>query len=369
MKPERLRLITALSTVVLALVLGGCHESESTTDGIKNAEEALEKALAPREVELVTPEVRNENPSVQLVGEIRAYDIVTLSAEIGGKVDRVFVEVGDRVAKGAPLIEVDRETFAIYLAQSEANMQAAQADLALAEKDLERKTDLRSDETIPQATLDQAQAGFDLAKARLAGAEASLSLAQRNYDRSLIRAPAAGAITERMVSAGQWADVGAGLLELALGGKVKIAARVPESWVGRFVGLETFSFTVGTGSTVHTAKIYSLQPVVREASRSFEIVGTAPADGTMRPGMFANVTLTSPDSKSTLWLPASAVATSDLPQVLMVENNTIIYRKVQIGRRDNGTIEIISGLAASEQVIKDVSGLTRGLPVKIVKSS
>ncbi len=366
MTPERLRLISALSIVVLALGLGACHKTEGDTDGIKNAEEALEKALAPREVELITPEIRNENPSVQLVGEIRAYDIVTVSAEIAGKVDRVFVEVGDRVAKGAPLIEVDRETFAIYLAQSEANVEAAAADLALAEKDLERKRDLRSDETIPQATLDQAQAGFDLATARLAAAEASSSLAQRNYDRSVIRAPAAGAITERMVVAGQWADVGAGLLELALGGKVKIAARVPESWVGRFAGLEEFGFTVGTGSTVHTAQIYSLQPVVREASRSFEIVGTAPNDGTIRPGMFANVTLTSPETRATLWLPVSAVSTSDLPQVLMVANDEIVYRKVQIGRRDAGVIEIVSGLDEGEEVILDTSGLSRGLPVKIV---
>jgi len=353
--------------IPLAFASGACHQSDDgSTEGIENAAEAVERALAPREVELVTPKTRDENPSVQLVGEIRAFDIVTISSEVVGRVDRVLVEVGSRVAKGTPLIEVDRETFAIYLALSRANVQAAQADLALAVKDLERKQDLRSDETIPQATLDQAQAGFDLAKARLAAAEASLSLAQRNYDRSVIRAPAAGAITERMVVAGQWADVGERLLYLAIGGKVKIAARVPESWVGRFVGLETFDFTIGAGSTVHTAEIYSLQPVVREASRSFEIVGTAPAASNMRPGMFANVTLTSPETKRTLWLPASALSTSDLPQVLMVEMDTIIYRKVQIGRRDNGTIEIVSGLAEGEQVIKDVSGLTRGLPVTIV---
>jgi len=366
MKSERLRQFSLVTMIALSLVVGACHQPDEETDGIKNAAEALEKALAPREVELVTPEIRSEQPSIQLVGEIRASDIVLVSAEIGGKVDRVLVEVGDRVAKDAPLIEVDRETFAIYLAQSEANRDAARADLALAEKDLERKQDLRSDETIPQATLDQAQAGFDLAKARLAASEASMRLAQRNFDRSVIRAPAAGAITERMVVAGQWADVGEGLLELALGGNVKIAARVPESWVGRFVDLETFSFTVGNGSKNHTAKIYSLQPVVREASRSFEIVGTAPNDGTMRPGMFANVTLTSPEATATLWLPASAVATSDLPQVLMVVDDEIVYRKVQIGRRDSWTIEIVSGLDTGEQVILNTSGLARGLPVKII---
>jgi len=366
MKRQRLRPLFILSTVALALAVGACHQPDENTDGIKNADEALKKALAPREVELVTPEIRNEQPSVQLVGEIRASDIVLVSSEVGGKVDRVLVEVGDRVAKGAALIEVDRETFALYQAQAEANLKAAEANLSLASKDLERKKDLRSDETIPQASLDQAQAGFELATAEVAAAQASLGLANRNHERSVIRAPAAGAITERTVVAGQWAEVGAGLLELALGGNVKIAARVPESWVGRFAGLETFSFTVGNGSKTHTAKIYSLQPVVREASRSFEIVGTAPNDGTMRPGMFSNVTLTSPEATATLWLPASAVATSDLPQVLMVVDDEIVYRKVQIGRRDSGTIEIVSGLDTGEQVILDTSGLARGLPVTII---
>jgi len=355
-----------LILIPLTFVSGACHQADDAAEGIDNAAEAIDRALAPREVRLVRPEVRQENPSVQLVGEIRAFDIVLVSSEVGGRVDRVLVEVGDRVARNAPLIEVDRETFAIYLAQAEANVEAARADLALAKKDLERKNDLRSDETIPQATLDQAQAGFDLATARLAGAEAARSLAARNYDRSVIRAPAAGVITERMVVAGQWADVGASLLELAIGDRVKIAARVPESWVGSFTDLETFTFTVGTSPTVHTAKIYSLQPAVREASRSFEIVGTASNDGSMRPGMFCDVVLTAPESEQTLWLPASAVATSDLPQVFMVENDKIVYRKIQIGRRDDDAIEIVSGLGDDEQVIENVAGLTRGLSVKIV---
>ena len=357
--------------IPLALVSAACTPADDTKagNGIDDAAEALEQALAPREVRLVTPEIRTENPSIKLVGEIRAFDTVAVSSEVAGKVDRVLVEVGDTVAKGAPLVEVDRETFAIQLAQAEANRDAAKANLELARKDLERKRDLRSDETIPQAALDQAQASFELATAEVAAAEAAHSLARRNFERSLVRAPASGDITERMVVAGQWTDVGSSLLELALGGKVKVAARVPETWVGRFAGLETFTFSVGSRSTVHTAKVYSLQPVVREASRSFEIVGTAPSNGSMRPGMFANVTLTSPETESTMWLPASAIATSDLSQVLMVVDDRIAYRKIQIGRRDEGTVEVISGLEPGEQVIEDVSGLTRGLPVTVVSSS
>ncbi len=368
MKRNQPRLFSILSIVALTLSLGACHGSgdDGPAEGIDDAAEAIERALAPREVSLVQPETRIENPSVQLVGEIRAFDTVVISSEVGGKVDRVLFEVGDEVAKGAPLIEVDRETYAIYLTQAEANVQAAMANLSLAEKDLERKKDLRSDETIPQATLDQAQAAYELAAAEVAATNAATNLAKRNQERSLIRAPAAGAVTERMVVAGQWADVGAALLDLAIGSKVKVAARVPESWVGRFTDLESFTFSIGDNSRKQTASVYSLQPVVSETSRSYEIVGTAVNDGSLRPGMFANVMLTSPQSSRTLWLPASAVATSDLPQVLMVENDKIAYRKIQVGRRDATTIEIVSGLDEGEQVILNVSGLTRGLPVKII---
>lgn len=354
-----------MSMILLTLgVLTGCHGSSD--DGSDAAAEQLEEALAPRNVRLITPEVRDERPTVELVGEIRAFETVTVSSEVAGKVDRVLVEVGDRVRSGQPLVEVDRSTYEIYLEQADANLAAARADLALAEKELERKRDLRSDETISQAAFDQASAAYDQAVAREAGARAALALATRNYDRSVVRAPAAGAITERHVVAGQWAEVGAGLLELAVGDKVKVAAQVPEGWARRLGDLETFTFTVGVGDAVRTARVFSVQPAVDEASRSFEIVGTAANDGTTKPGMFATITLQSPEAQRTLWLPDAAIATSDLPQVLMVEDGAVVYRKVQIGRRDDGHTEIVTGLAPDEQVIADVSGLSRGIPVTIV---
>lgn len=350
---------------VLAAGLAGCHGA--ATDDRAEAEKIVEQALAPREVRLVVPEARSEKPGVQLVGEIRPFDTVTVSSEVAGKVDTVFAEVGDRLAAGAPLAEVDRETFRIYLDQAEANLAAANADLALATKELERKRDLRSDETISQAALDQAVAAHDLAKARAAGAEAALGLAKRNFERSLIRAPDAGAVTQRHVVAGQWAEVGVGLFELAVGKKIKVAARVPAAWASKLAGLEDFSFSVGVGGANHVARVYSIEPIVEEASRSFEIVGTAVNDGSMKPGMFANVTLESPTAEQSLWLPAPAVATSDLPQVLTIEDDAVAFQQVQIGRRDEGKIEIVEGLAQDQPVIADVSGLSRGIPVTVIQ--
>ena len=359
----RLQYTSAL--VVLVLLMASCHGGGDETP--EQAAATREAALAPREVRLVTAEVEEERPSLRLVGEVRAFDTVSVSPEVAGTIDAVHVEVGDSVRAGQALAEVDRSTFKIYLQQAEANLAAARADLELADKALERKRDLLSDETIAQATFDQAKAAHDLAAARVLGAEAARDLAQRDWDRSVVRAPAAGSITKRWVVAGQWNDVGQQLFDLAIGDTVKVAARVPASWAPRLSGLEGFDFSVGASPTLFRARLFSVDPVVSEASRSFEVVGVADnTAGTLRPGMFANVVLESPETIRSLWLPVSAIATSDMSQVLIVENDTITVHRVQVGRRVGGRIEIVGGLAEDQPVVADVSGLHRGVAVRIV---
>ncbi len=353
-----------LSALILTLGLAACHPGGSEDPA--TARESLDRNLEPRKVSEIVPEVREERPSVALVGEIRAFDTVRISSEVAGRVEKVDVEVGDKVSQGQPLLSLDRRTFELRLRQAEARIQAAKADLELARRELERKEDLVSDKTIPQAAFDQAQARHDLADAALLEAVAARDLAQHDHEVSVIRAPAAGAVTGRSVVAGQWADVGQDLMEIAIGAKVKIVARVPSHWVMALQGLDGFDFTVDPHQPPRRAKLYSIDPVVKEASRSFEVIGTAPAEG-LKPGMFANVTLEAPDVVQRLWLPVSAILTSDTPKVYMAQDGRIAVRRIQTGLRDDGMIEVISGLDQGERVISDVAGLSRDLPVEVVR--
>jgi|GEM_PF-2040294 len=350
----------ALATVAL-VATAACHPGGA--DNPEVAARARDQALAPRPVRLVRPEVRSERPTLELVGEVRPFEMVTISSEVAGRVDRIPVEVGDRVAAGQPLVEVDRETFALALRQAEANLEAARAELALAVKELERKRDLVSDQTIPQAAFDQAEATRDLASARVAAAEAARDLARRDLDRSVVRSPSVGSVARRTAAPGQWTDVGEPLLELAAGDRVKVVARVPQGWTARLSGLDRFTFTVG--GEQRSATVYSVDPVLEGASRSFEVTGACPASG-LRPGMFVTVTLEAPEPVSSAWLPATAVSISDLPQVLTAADGTVVPRDVQTGRRDGAFVEIIAGVGPDEEVIADVSGLHRGLPVEVV---
>lgn len=359
-----MRSSTIISIFCLSLCLSACHPDGS--EDAAASRENLDRKLEPRKVSEVQPEVREERPSVALVGEVRAFDTVVISSEVAGRVERVNVEVGDKVSGGQPLVSVARETFEMKLRQAEARVQAATADLELARRDLERKQDLVSDKTIPQAAFEQAQARHDLAAAGLLESVAARDLAEHDFKVSIIRAPAAGAITGRVVVAGQWADIGQALLEMAVGTQVKIVARVPSHWVTNLQGLDGFDFSVDPNQPARRAKLYSIDPVVQEASRSFEVVGTAPAEK-LKPGMFANVTLTSPDITRSLWLPVSAVLTSDTPKVYLAEDGRVAVRRIQTGLRDDGMIEVVSGIEPFEKVIADVAGLSRDLPVNVVE--
>jgi len=351
-----------LSIVMLALT--ACHTGDENSPS--DAREHLDAKLEPRTVHLIVPDIREERPSVDLVGEIRAFDTVQISPEVAGRVASVEVEVGDRVSKDRPLVVIDPRPFELRLRQAEARVSAARADLELARRELERKQDLVSDKTIPQAVFDQAQARHDLAAATLSEAVASRDLADRDLELTTVRAPADGTVTARIVVAGQWTDVGAPLVEIALGRRVKVVARVPSHWVTALQGLEGFDFTVQPGESPRRALLYSIDPVVSETSRSFEVVGVAPAAG-LKPGLFANIRLDSPETVRTLWIPASALLTSDTPKVYQPRDGRIAVKRVQTGRRADGMIEIVEGLEEGEAVISDVAGLSRDLPVEVVE--
>lgn len=360
--------LTAVSVPVLVLVLGltACHGGGPEAPDPAAARATLESNLAPREIRMVDPEVRDEQPSVALVGNVRAFDTVLVAAEVAGRVERVAVEVADHVSAGQVLAEIDRETYGLQLAQAEAQLAAAGAELELAERALERKRDLLSDHTIAQSAFDQAKASYDLAVAQRAAAESAVGLARTAAERSVVRAPSDGIVIMRTAVRGQWADVGNGLIELAVGTKLKVTAQVPSHWVPYLQGLEGFDFTVREGEATRHAKLYSIDPIVDQSSRSFEIVGTTSGDG-LKPGLFATVDLTSPETVRSLWIPATAVVASDTPRIMRVLDGKVEVARVQTGRRDDGMVEVTSGLEAGEPVIANVAGLARGLPVKVVE--
>ena len=359
MKPLR---IPTLAAALLGVLTAACGAPPAEAPQAAQTRADLQ----PRAVTLVEPEVRERRPVLSVTGNVRADETVPVPAQVTGQVTRLLVEVGDTVAQGDPLAEIDRETYRLRKASAEAAVEAAAAELSLAERELKRKADLLSDHTIPQAVYDQARARRDLARARLAEARAAAALARTAWERSVVRAPAAGRVAERTVAPGQWVDAGQTVVRLASGDRIKVRVRVPEEWAGRLAGIRSFTFTVGSAGPFE-ARVFSVEPVVEAASRSFAVTGIAslPAGTPVRPGMFAVATLTAATPVRTVWIPESAVAVSEMATVMLVRHGRTVARRIVTGERKDGWVEVLRGLDPGERVVRDIGGLSDGTPVRV----
>src|SRR5215471_19877860 len=197
-------------------------------------------------VRTVPVEQRRQQRVVEAVGSLFAYDEVTVSSEAEGRVEEVMVDVGDRVSKGQTLARVSPVEFQLTVDQQQAALRQAQARLGLSETDGELKdlrqaaevkkaaADLADAEqryqraqslletgVIPRQQYDEAEAKYNAAKATydlavqqvenmrasMQQSQVSVNLANKRLRDTQIRAPFAGHIKTREVTAGQYLKI------------------------------------------------------------------------------------------------------------------------------------------------------------------
>lgn len=146
-------------------------------------------------VRVAIPMLRVAEPPIVLTGTLGAKQEIPLGFKIGGVVERVSAEVGDRVAAGQLLA-------ALSLTEIEAQVAAAREGRDKARRDLQRAERLHVDSVVTLAQLQDARTGLEVAEAQLRAAEF-------NREYAVVRAPAAGVVLRRQVEAGQLLAPGA----------------------------------------------------------------------------------------------------------------------------------------------------------------
>ena len=195
--------LPALVLVVLALLLSRCFGGEEAPGYI--TEEVV---------------VRSLDLTVTATGNLRPTNQVQVGSEVSGRIDRVLVDVNDRVVPGQVLAEINTDVIEDQITQAQANLNAARARVeeARATLDVDRAQLARfrevfrvSDGRVPsQVELEQAEAAVRRGNATVASAqaavrssEAQLSTAVTNRNRALVRSPVAGIVLARQVEPGQ----------------------------------------------------------------------------------------------------------------------------------------------------------------------
>src|SRR5262245_41722384 len=179
--------------VPLALGLAGCEPGQPR---------AASGPPPPPQVTVAKPTKRLLTDHDEYVGRFVAVDAVEVRARVSGYLDTIHFKDGQLVKKGDLLFTIDRRPFEASLAQAEATLSQARANLAYAEADLQRGQGLVRGNTITQQTFDQRTQAKRVAEASVKAQEAALRQATLDLEFTELRAPVAGRIGDRRVSAG-----------------------------------------------------------------------------------------------------------------------------------------------------------------------
>jgi HlyD family secretion protein len=175
-----------------------------------------------KQPEYITEEVvmRSLDIEVTATGNLRPTNQVDVGSEVSGRIDRVYVDVNDRVARGQVLAQINTDVIADQIRQAQANLNAARASVeqARATRDVDAAQLARlqevyrlSDGKVPsrteletaEANVARGRAAVNSAQANVASAQAQLSSAITNRNRAEIRSPVAGVVLARQVEPGQ----------------------------------------------------------------------------------------------------------------------------------------------------------------------
>ena len=271
----------------------------------------------------------------------------------GGRVVRVLVDAGSWVRAGQVLAIVDRSVQAQQAAQLAAQVQAARANAALAQSNYERAVALKGRGFVSQAEIDSKKASRDAAYAQVRVAQATLAAQRAEIGRLNVVAPASGLILARSVEVGQVVSPGSGaLFRLAEGGQMEMRAQLSQQDLAFVHAGMTASVTpVGSQSSVQ-GTVWQVAPVIDPQSRLGEVRIAIPYVPAIRPGGFAEASITSGTTAAPL-LPPSAVLSDDKGNYVSIVNakKEVERRNIQIGTVNDNGVTIASGLSGNESVV------------------
>ena len=347
MKTPRFAFLLACVAPVL-----GCH-SKNAAATAKPAETSIKVTTAVA-VEQTVPE------EIPLTGVLEAAERTELAANATGRVVRVFVDLGQVVAAGAPIAQLDSRTAALSETEATANAKSASAQLDTARRDCERYEGLLAKGAITQQEYDKAhgQCSGDLASENAAKAKAAQ--AAQTVSDATIRAPFAGKIAAKTIHVGDYVHPDTKVVTLLSDNPLRLQLTVPEPDIFAVkAGTRVRFESLGVPNRSFEAEVKNIGREVRAQTRDVLVEGTVDnQEGVLLPGMFATAHLQTGDTKHPV-VPRSAVVVKDSESsVFVVVDKHLQQRAVHVGASLGDKVAITDGIKAGEPVVIDPNPAT-----------
>ncbi|MEA3158140.1 MAG: hypothetical protein QOK44_5729, partial [Betaproteobacteria bacterium] len=297
-----------------------------------------------------------------LPGTLQGFVQSPIAARASGYLRRWYKDIGSRVAKGELLAEIDAPEIDQQLSQAIAARQQTASSLQLANSTMERWEALRKKDAVSQQELDERRSGDAQARANLAAADANVQRLRQLEGFKRVVAPFAGVITRRNVDVGDLIDAGGGsgraMFLLSQTDPLRVYVNVPQTYAqlvkpGQEVKV-TMSELLGRtfrGEVARTAAS------IDASTRTMQVEVTLPnRDGVLMPGAYVQVLLPLQASRA-MTIPTNAlmIRGEGMRVALVDSENRIRLRPIKIGRNYGESLEVIEGVAPTDQLVLNPS--------------
>lgn len=370
MPERRVVLLAALGAALLvaggaALVLAQSRSPAPAQPAIA----ALEFAAA----DIATVERRDVRQMIPITGTLSPRNQTTVKAKVAGELREMLAREGEPVKRGQVIARLDQTEPQARLDEKVADLEGGRAQLVLAQKNRATQLALLEKKFISQNAFDGTQSNLQVSEARTKALEAQVAIARKALEDTLVRAPMAGIIAQRLAQPGEKIAVDGKLYTLVDLDELEVEAAIPATDIGSVrVGQEVAFRVEGYEDRLFSGRIARISPATQPGTRSILVYAVLPnRDGTLKAGVFAKGQLTVSKRSDALVAPVTAIRDeTGQAFVWRVDGGRLVRTPVQIGLKSeaDGVVEIVAGLAPGARIVRaNLGSLRDGAEAKILE--
>lgn len=317
---------------ILLLIITACNHKATSV-----SEDSLAVAV---KTNIVTEE--KLNAVIALSGNVEGEKTIRLGFLVAGKVNQIAVVEGDVISKGQLIASLDPESYALA-------KDIADASLSQVQDDYNRLSKMHETKSVTESDYSKISNGF-------IQANANQKLQTKNLSDTKLYSPISGVVLKKGVEVGEIVGTGMPLFAVSSIDKVKVNAALPEKELHKITINQIANVYVAALDSTFTGKIIEIGAVAEPTTRSFAVkIEIDNKDKLLRPGMIAEIRITSMETKNALLLPLEAVLhdVDNQPYIFIIDPaiNKSFKRKVRLGTILNNKIEATSGVKNGELVV------------------
>jgi membrane fusion protein, multidrug efflux system len=355
--------IISYCLLCIFIALSACGKSNESAK-----KDADKKESRPTLVTVTQVKNQAVESTEETVGTLEGLISPTVGAEVAGRVLKFHVVTGEQVRQGQLIATLDASDFGMQRNEALTEVARIQAQIDNQAKTVARNQALVTKKFISQNAVDNDIAQQNVLKQQLAGAKARISSINHDSRKTNVVAPVSGVIEKRLISQGEFVRVGDPIMQIVSKQKLRAHLPFPEQIGAKLkAGLKVRLTTPTSDKTVETT-IHELKPMVLEGSRSIDIIADIVDAPGWQPGASVTGTVVLNERAAAMMVPEQSLVLRPAGEVVyLVRDNTAYQAIVKTGSRQNGLIEVLSGVQENDVIVVDGAGfLTDNTPVKVV---